>query len=88
MVCFFFNKWKKSNHAGLLALLILLVEIVLAQGKLKDKKIKPERVGVSGLASGKGKGEGCGCLRTVVMLIECLNKVIISPSFHTSNSPY
>lgn len=71
-----------------LALLILLAEIVLAQGKLKDKKIKPKRVGVSGLARARGKGEGCGCLRSVVSFIECLNKVIIPPSFHTSNSPY
>lgn len=36
VVQFFLKKWKKSNHAGLLALLILLAKIGLAQVKPKD----------------------------------------------------
>lgn len=47
-----------------------------------------ERMGVAGLAGARDRGGGCGCLRTVVTFIECLGKVIFSPSFDTSDSQY
>lgn len=56
--------------------------------RIKKIKAFAGRMGVAELASARGRGGGCGCLRTVVTFIECLGKVIVSPSFDTSDSPY
>lgn len=43
---------------------------------------------MAGPAGARGRGGGCGCSRTVVRFIECLDKMIVSPSFDTSDSQY